>query len=139
MLWFSYFYSQTNLMKRLIFLIIPVCVYLAVIPLRKAWGHYYYAINSDPSYLYLFNGLNLASFQPAAHVDNPGSTVQIISAVVIRSTAFFRHEKDIEKDVILHPELYIKIINRFLFILCLTVLFLLGVFANAYTSNIWWS
>ncbi len=126
-------------MKYLLFLIVPACVYLAVIPLREAWGHYYYAINSDPSYLYLFNGLNIAQLQPSVHVDNPGSTVQILSAAVIRATAFFRNADDIQKDVILHPESYIRAINYSLFAICLSVLFLFGVFAYRFTGSLPWS
>ncbi|HXH19854.1 MAG TPA: hypothetical protein VNJ07_12305 [Chitinophagales bacterium] len=121
------------------FLIVPVCVYLAVVPLRQAWGHYYYALHSDPSYLYLFNGLNIAMLKPSAHVDNPGSPVQLISAAVVRTTSFLRNEDDLQKDVILHSELYIKIINRTLFTLCIIALFFLGVVAYRYTGSLWWS
>jgi len=126
-------------MKNLLFLIVPACVWLAVVPLREAWGHYYYALHSDPSYLYLFNGLNIARCQSSFHVDNPGSTVQLLSAAVIRITAFFRNTNDIQKDVILHSEFYITVINRTMFSICLLSLFLLGVTACRYTGNLLWS
>lgn len=126
-------------MRHLIFLFIPVCVYLAVLPLRGSWGHYYYALHSDPSYLYLFNGLNIATLQPSAHVDNPGTTTQLFSALVIRATALIKGVDDLEKDIILHPEEYIIIINRSLFIACLAVLFLFGVFAFKFTGSLWFS
>jgi len=127
-------------MRYLIFLFIPICVYLAVIPLQEAWGHYYYAINSDPSYLYLFNGLNIATLQPAAHVDNPGTTTQLFSALAIRVTSFIKGTDDIQKDIILHPEEYINIIiNRALFIVCLAMLFLFGVFSFKFTGSLWFS
>ncbi len=126
-------------MRYLIFLFIPVCVYLAVLPLREAWGHYYYAIHSDPSYLYLFNGLNIATLQPSAHVDNPGTTTQLFSALVIRATALIKGTDDLQKDIILHPEEYIIIINRALFMVCLAALFLFGVFAFRFTGSLWFS
>ena len=39
--------------------------------------------NPDPSYQYLFSGLQLLSFQAPQHIDHPGTPLQMLSAVII--------------------------------------------------------
>lgn len=126
-------------MRYLVFLFIPICVYLVVVPLREAWGHYYYALHSDPSYLYLINGLNIATLKPSAHVDNPGTTTQVFSALVLKVSSLINGTEDLQKDIILQPDKYIILINRALFLVCLLFLFLFGVFAFEFTGSLWFS
>ncbi|HKR05540.1 MAG TPA: hypothetical protein VJY62_12975 [Bacteroidia bacterium] len=74
----------------------------------------FYSSWSDPTYDYMFNGLNLASGHfKAGHADHPGTPLQIYSGITLKFFHLFRSEKDIVKDVILDPEWY-------LFRMCIT-------------------
>lgn len=86
----------------------------------------------DPAYAYLFNSLNLSQLKGfgVAHVDHPGTTVQIAGAVVIKIVHFFSgEENDIAVDLIKRPEYYIScIVYSFIFFTGICD-FLLGFFA----------
>ncbi|MBK8553824.1 MAG: hypothetical protein IPL53_23345 [Ignavibacteria bacterium] len=86
----------------------------------------------DPAYAYLFNSLNLSQFKGygVAHVDHPGTTVQIAGAMVIKAVYFFSgEENDIAVDLIKRPEYYIScIVYSFIFFTCICD-YLLGFFA----------
>jgi hypothetical protein len=63
---------------------------------------------SDPAYAYLINGLTLATgSSDIGHTDNPGTTVQVFEAIVIRFVYLFRSAPSVTDDVIANPELYI--------------------------------
>lgn len=63
---------------------------------------------SDPTAAYLFNSLNLAEGLTPRHVDHPGTTVQLIGALIIRLIWLFRAggQNDLESDFILNLALY---------------------------------
>jgi hypothetical protein len=46
-------------------------------------GPFYAFQNVDPSYAYLFNGFELLHFHAPGHVDHPGTTTQLLMALVI--------------------------------------------------------
>ena len=120
-------------------LLIPLITLLLTLQFNEVRGPYYLNVNSDPAYLYLVNSLNIATGRAVAHVDNPGTTVQIIGGVTIKIASLFRGVKDIQEDVFLHPEFYLELINKALLVLNLAVLFLLGVIALHLTGNVWMS
>ncbi|MFZ1320178.1 MAG: hypothetical protein WAT71_01345 [Ignavibacteria bacterium] len=120
-------------------LILPVLLFISAGLLKYAQGPYYLNFY-DPSYVYLINGLNLAQLNGygVGHFDHPGTTVQVISAVVIKFYyAVSSVNIDVVKDVFSRPEEYLIKINVFLnFINCL-VLFLFGYFLYARSKNIY--
>jgi len=116
--------------------IIPAVLFFTVYKLRDAWGAHYFTHNADPAYLYLINSLNVATLYPVQHVDNPGTTVQILGGIVIRVIAFFKDIRDIEKDVFSRPEYYLTAINRALLSINLIALVILGCFALRITGSI---
>jgi len=128
--------ATEGLRKYLFFIIIPAITCAAFFMLREAQGAYYLHPNSDPAYLYLINSVDVATLQPVRHVDNPGTTVQLLGGVVIRAIAFARGADDIEADVFRNPELYLAAINRVLFALIAIAITLLGFSAYRLTKNI---
>jgi hypothetical protein len=80
----------------------------------------YYINWSDPTYAYLFNGLNLASGKLVlGHVDHPGTPVQCFTACMIRIIHFLRGTPSLVNDVLARPEAYLSPI-------CYTISFLGG-------------
>ncbi|MBK9332806.1 MAG: hypothetical protein IPM96_10505 [Ignavibacteria bacterium] len=119
-------------------LILPVILFISAGLLKYAQGPYYLNFY-DPSYVYLINGLNLAQLEGfgVGHFDHPGTTVQVISAVVVKFYyAVSSSGIDIVSDVFSRPEAYLIKINIFLnFINCL-FLFLFGYFIYSLSKNI---
>lgn len=91
----------------------------------------------DPTYAYLFNGLNLAQCETGVgHIDHPGTPVQCLAAIVIRIVYFFRNDKSIIESVMLNSELYISAIVYTLISLNSLMLYFIGYFVNKFSRNI---
>ena len=128
---------QGNMLRKWIssgvFLLLPV-VFL-IIGLNFNRTRY----SNDPEYAYLMNGLNIARGKFVGHAENPGTTVQIIGAAVIRAKYLFSptEGKSLQQHVLLHPDEYIESIHRFLVVLNALFLLLPGLAALYYTRHIW--
>ena len=93
---------------------------------------------TDPESAYLLNGLNIATGKAVGHFDNPGTTVQMYSAVVLRVTHLFRFSgKDIETDVLSNSEFYIEVLRKGHIFINALILLLLGFVASSILGNIW--
>lgn len=66
------------------FLLLPMVFLLAAFAFARIVGPFYFAYNYDPDYVYLFNGLNLATLQPPEHIDHPGTPLQLLLGLGIR-------------------------------------------------------
>jgi len=122
-----------------ILLILPVLLFITAGLLKYAQGPYYLNFY-DPSYVYLINGLNLAQLNGygVGHFDHPGTTVQVISAVVIKFYyAVSSADTDIISDVFSRPEEYLLKINVFLNAVNCVLLFLSGYFLYFRSKNIY--
>ena len=93
----------------------------------------------DPEYAYLMNGLMINNCDYVGHTDNPGTTVQSYSALVLRIAHQFGFKNDLQTDVLKNPDHFIEtgrkgltIINAFFFIL-------LGFLIFHFTKNVWLS
>jgi hypothetical protein len=67
--------------------------------------------NGDPTYAYLFNGLNVATLHTVGHVDHPGTILQIAVAGLLRLDYLFapeHHSENIVHSVLFNPEWYLK-------------------------------
>jgi len=94
--------------------------------------------STDPESAYLLNGLNIAMLKSVGHFDNPGTTVQIYSAVVLRTAHTLRFTgTDIQTDVLLHSEYYIELLRYSLIVMNTLILFFLGFVALTLFGNIW--
>lgn len=93
---------------------------------------------TDPESAYLINGLNIATGKAVGHYDNPGTTVQLYSAVILRITHLTRMSgTDIQTDVLSHSELYIETLRKSLIVLNALIILLLGIYASLLLGNIW--
>jgi len=93
---------------------------------------------TDPESAYLLNGLNIASGKAVGHYDNPGTTVQIYSALVLRTTHIFRFNgSDFQTDVLQNSEYYIEILRKGFIILNSIIIMVLGLFVYNSLKNIW--
>lgn len=112
--------SFKNFMHRylilLLFLPLPILLLFVSQWELNNRGSYFEDINSDPEYAYLLNGLALLNGHSPGHVDHPGTTVQMLSAVVIKIKHTIRIISDastptINLDVLQDPEGYLHTIH----------------------------
>ena len=112
------------------FFLIPVLLIYFYIQLRvSAWP---YMLNCfDPEYIYLFNGLTLGQLKlDIGHVDNPGTPLQIIVAIVTRIVHLFSQtEKGYIEDVITNPHFYFSAINIVNISLVALIVLIAGIYA----------
>jgi hypothetical protein len=115
----------------LILLLIPAGLFLLSLILHNARGPYYLGYNTDPSYVYLFNSLNVALLKGPLHFDHPGTPVQIIGAIILLikwSLSFITGNLlGFTDSVLLYPESYLRVIN-----IVLNILISIGAFYAAY-------
>jgi hypothetical protein len=126
---------------RLGFIPLPIALLIITQWQLDVRGPYYERFNSDPEYAYLLNGLKLANGESPNHVDHPGTTLQILSAVVID---FHHLLKDFlvvrtlrTEDVLRNPEEYLKTINGFMAFGVAFLLFFIAVQIYNKTKLIW--
>ena len=97
-----------------------------------------YAVISDPTYVYLLNGLNFAQgkFISGSYI-HPGMPLQLICGIVIKLTHLFAgQDPDIVTDVFSRPEFYILMINISLTGILAALIFFMGWFTLMITGNI---
>src|SRR5260370_16114734 len=108
-----------------ILLVIPCSLFLLSVLLTNASGPYYQFGNFDPDYCYLFNALNILTFHPPGHWDHPGTTLQLLGAIVVLGkwlgSSLFGVWMPISKAVLSDPESYLHAINLAInFLICST-------------------
>ncbi|MFQ5964301.1 MAG: hypothetical protein ACE5KZ_08465 [Candidatus Scalinduaceae bacterium] len=120
----------------ILLLILPLSLILTAFHLKDAKGPYWLNINYDPSYAYLVNSLHLAQFETVWHIHHPGTTLQVLGAIIIKTVNLLYWENDLVEDVFRIPELYLGIMNNFLVGLNVLGLSVLGIFTYFITRNI---
>ena len=126
-------------MKRinyLLLLFLPFLLFIVGIYVKSTIPEY--SINGiDPEYAYLFNGLNLATFNFPWHIDHPGTLLQIISAIAIRVTHIFHNPSiPLIEDVFSNPDFYLNCISGTLILIDMLALFILGWISFKASKNI---
>jgi hypothetical protein len=111
----------------LLLLIVGSAMALKMFPLYSGGGIY----NSDPSYAYLFNGLLLLDWHSPHHKDHPGTTLQILIALLVYlQWGFYKLTSVVDPDVVVavmaQPERYLLFISRVLLGLNVLATFLIG-------------
>lgn len=104
----------------------PLVLLAAWVALLRARGPAWLGSNSDPAYPYLLNGLNLATGHVPAHVDHPGTPVQLLVAVVLRAAHLVAGRGALADDVVARPERYLAIAGWVLMVLAAGALALAG-------------
>jgi hypothetical protein len=122
-------------MKFVLLLLLPLALLVNVAYNDKT------EFGQDPAYIYLFNGLNLASQAgPVGQYDNPGTTVSECSAVIMKIAYTLRKtDNDFATDVLKDPQYYIKYIVRTFVALNCILIFLLGFFILKTTHELSYS
>jgi len=111
--------KNTNL-RLLYLLVIPLILVSLFIKLNSVRGPYYLGGNSDPEYAYLLNSLKISEFKAPFHIDHPGTTLQLLGGLTIKTFNFNKSTGDAQVDVITNSEKYLSRIN--ILLLCLIIL-----------------
>lgn len=116
--------------KWLLLVILPLLLVVTGIHLNKARGPFWLGTNLDPEYVYLLNSLNLATWNGVGHIDHPGTTVQVVGALVIRAVHFFQPSLsgDLASHILQKPELYLNSIRLVFLVLNGLMLLVAGFF-----------
>lgn len=87
--------------------------------------------NVDPEYVYLTNGLYMSlGHLNVSHIDNPGTPLQMIVAIVCRIVYFIRSPQiPYLEDVMMNSDLYLNTINHVVNVIVTAVLVITGLFA----------
>ncbi len=121
--------------KSLVFLIFPtVFLFFALAFNRTHFGN-------DPEYAYLMNGINIGMLKPVGHTDNPGTTVQMYSAVVLRFAYQIQPDKieGFQKYMLRNGDRYIELERKGLIVINSLVMMLLGMISWLMLRNVWLS
>ncbi len=118
-----------TLLRRLrcigLLLIVPLIALIGIRDLTEKKGPLWLSPNLDPSYVYFLNSLLILHGQPPAHIDHPGTPVQLIGAAVLRS----KHPEPVKKitlNALKNPESYLNEIHHTLRNMIVVALFAAG-------------
>ncbi len=110
--------------------VVPLLVTFAALWVSATQGPSYVAENSDPDYVYGMNALNVIALHAPAHVDHPGTPVQIFVAAVFvlvhAATSLNGEYHSVIEDVIRDPERYLSFAKLGLLALIVGVMFYAG-------------
>ncbi len=111
----------------LLLLIVGSAMALKMFPLYSGGGIY----NSDPAYAYLFNGLLLLDGHSPHHRDHPGTTLQILIALLVYlQWGYYKLTSVVDPDVVVavmaQPERYLLFVSRVLLGMNAFATFLIG-------------
>ena len=129
----------TPLQKALLF-IFPLLYLVAGSYFRNLLGNL--SLRScDPEYIYFMSGLTLSDGAiKLGHIDNPGTPLQILVALVFKLTYFFRSPTiPYVEDVLLHPDLYLSITSLFISSITAGLLFYAGYKVFQYTRSVFYA
>ncbi|MFA5322323.1 MAG: hypothetical protein WC373_06575 [Smithella sp.] len=118
-----------------ILMILPVIFILCGLNFNRTW------FSGDPEYAYLLNGINIADLKMVGHTDNPGTTVQIYSAVVLSFSHFLNssEKNGLRHAVLKNPDHYVELERKVSVIINGTMILVLGVVSFFFLKNIWLS
>ncbi len=131
--WYSL--KSGSVSKSAVFLILPAIFLFFALPFNRT--HF----GNDPEYAYLMNGINIGMLKPVGHTDNPGTTVQIYSAVVLRCAYLVQPDKSegFQKYMLRNADRYIEMERKGLIIVNSIVMLILGIISWILLRNIWLS
>lgn len=97
--------------------------------------------SGDPEYAYLLNGINIANLKPVGHTDNPGTTVQMYSTLVLRASHFmdFSQKSDLQTDVLSDPDRFVEMERRVSVVINGLMILVVGMVSLLFLKNCWLS
>lgn len=128
------------LLASLLFLI-PILLMVTSINTIRVQEKSWYGSGYDPSYAYLYNSLNMARFRMVGHIDHPGTTMQVIGAVILQTAWVIDSYggKNLTEAVLSEPEHYLRILNTGVAVLGALSLLIAGIFVATSCRNIWYA
>ena len=115
--------------------ILPFAIIWLVICLKRVKGPFY--MMGDPDYAYLLNALNILTGQAPAHVEHPGTSLQMLGAFILWISHRLFGVMDVTSDVLTRPEFYLGIFHMVLLGLLSLSLYFVGFVAFLFTRR-WW-
>ncbi|MFC1975338.1 hypothetical protein ACFLXQ_02945 [Chloroflexota bacterium] len=107
--------SKPVVIKLLKFSCVPILLFLLSIFLSALKEPYHLGQSLDPEYIYLFNSLNLLHLVAPDYTDHPGTTLQMLGALIILLkygiTTLFRNTLSLQYEVLMHHTSYLRAIN----------------------------
>lgn len=125
---------NTNQLQKALLFIIPLLYFIAAGYFRNLLGNL--SLRScDPEYIYFMSGLTLSDGNlKLGHIDNPGTPLQVLVALVFRITNLFRSTSlPYVEDILLHPDLYLSVAS--IFIAAVTTVLLLFAGLKVYKTT----
>ncbi|WP_448527972.1 hypothetical protein [Raineya sp.] len=127
-----------KLLKIFVFWVLPLIFGYTLYLAKASFTDFHTGYNSDPSYVYLINATNLAYGKNPQHVDHPGTTLQYLGVVVIRTLYWIDGEKStLAEDVLTYPEKYLHTFANVIIVLNVLASFVIGWIAYHYTQKLW--
>jgi hypothetical protein len=122
--------------KSLVF-ILPVLYFIIGSYFRDLLGNFSLRC-FDPEYIYFMSGLTISDgIIKVGHVDNPGTPLQLLVALVFKITYYIRSTPTAYlDDVFTHPDLYLSVVNHVITLLTTLLLLFSGMKVFKYTKNV---
>ena len=119
-------------------LVLPIILGVLLYQAKIAQGPFHIFHHSDPSYVYLFNSVNLNYGYVPGHIDHPGTILQYLGAVVIRLTYWVSGTKTtIIEDVVAQPEKYLSILSNVIIVFNVLAFFAIALLADRCFKKVW--
>ncbi len=112
----------------LLLLVLPALLLLLHPFFSEARGPFYLAVNYDPDYAYLCNGLNVVRGIAPDHVDHPGIPLHLFAAASIKLANVGSSNQTIPETVLAHAEGYLRGLNQALLFCYLVAQLFAGIF-----------
>ncbi len=124
------------MMSILPLLIIPILILGFLVQFQQAVGPYWLGVNNDPSYIYLINFLYILDGIPPMFIQHPGTTVQILGALVIKLFNLKAATNvEIVTNVFRHPDFYLYAVHYVFASLYIATLVALGIYVWQKTKD----
>lgn len=123
----------------LVLIIIPYAIFQISLNEINDREKDWYGAGYDPSYAYLYNSLNVATFRLVGHFDHPGTPMQITGAVILHITWLIadRNSETLTEDVLSNPEYYLRILNIATAVISSLFLWLIAILLQRKTKSLW--
>lgn len=117
--------KQESLARSSLF-VLPLCFLAAALMGLEGSGPYWLWVNLDPDYFYLLDGLNILNLTTPGHVYHPGTTVEWLSALILKASHLLTGTEGIIADVLGNPEPALRMIGTVFVLLNAFGLVILG-------------
>lgn len=118
--------------------IVPVTLWIALVSNRELFDPFFQLRNIDPAYAYLMNSMTMLCGHTPRHIDHPGTTLQILGAMIIGAINLLRGASPIcpTDNVFTQPEVYLAGIRTVLQFAVAALLFALPARLYTLTGNL---